>query len=640
MDLSQQELPITAYFARGKKDKKEAELTKKRKLTAVADDRGGPAKREKRAVVSPNARTSVQGSAKQAKKPRKQTKLPILKSPVASTFSRRERALPPGPFDDVVVTDSSPERPVASNSRSTKANSNAVSHKLTTPRFSMDKGLLHLASTAQQSLATPPPTNQTKKRALTVASTVVVRPLPPRNTVTTTMTAIAALPTPETNARKSSNMHAPSGLRTFIGTTSPCRTKRGSDARVSPSPSLASAPLIMKLPVPIDNELDTHPRKNTGGSNGTRQAIDPDDPFTCASRNNEVHVVHAIPVSSPVSPSKELHSTPAFANIIEELVPSSQSQYLLPLDATPSRKRITKPVSISHYEPVPSSQSQSEGAMSMASLPGNLLDKLSLASIEVDLQTPRPITHGAHYNRSERKRLHQFTLGSSPATSPVASPSKGFPRSFLATKSPINRASSVASPSRSPLKYTPRRVVDKTSPMKKFVERTKSVENVYPEDDSVTEPESEPEAVKPQACQDDDSETEPESEAVKSQARQDDDSETEPESEIPIVRSAAEIANRKLQDVTQLPRATSPRAYIPHASTSTRRSPYRKRQTPDSSYTSSLDDLMQEGAGMSVPASRRCFLLPTRTPPPAVRDFLEMFQDDGSYPDDFPESLR
>ncbi|KAG1753744.1 uncharacterized protein EDB91DRAFT_1343126 [Suillus paluster] len=615
MDLSQQELPITAYFARGKKDKKEAEFTKKRKLVAAADDRGGSAKRGKRAV-SPNVHTSAQGSAKRAKKLGKQTKFPTSKSPVASASGRRERALPPGPSDDVVVIDSSPLRPVASSSRSSKANSNAVSRRITTPSFSMSKRPVHLASNAEQSLATPPPTNQTKKRTVKVASTAVVRPLPPRTTVAAITPAIAALPTPETNVRKPSNTHAPSGLRTFIGTSSPCRTKHGSDTHEPSSPSLASPPLIMKLPVPIDNDLDTPSTERTGGSNGIQQAIDPDDPFTCASRDKEVYKVHAVPVSPPTS--KE--SPPAYPNIIEELVPSSQSQYLLALDATPSRKRIAKPVSITNYEPVPSSQSQEEGAMTMASLPGDLLDKLSLAS--TDFPTPRPITHVAHFNRSERKRPHQFTLGSSPATSPVCSPSKGFSRSFLATKSPINRASFVASPSRSPLKPTSRRSVDKTSPLKKPVERTESMVNVLPaqEDDSVTEPESEPEVVKPQAVQDD-------------------DSETEPESEVPV-RLPAEIANRKPQDVAKLPRATLPKASIPHASTSSQHSPYRKRQTPDSSYASSVVDLMQEGAGMSVPVSRRCFLLPSRTPPPVVRDFLEMFQDDSSYPDDFPESLR
>jgi hypothetical protein len=142
--------------------------------------------------------------------------------------------------------------------------------------------------------------------------------------------------------------------------------------------------------------------------------------------------------------------------------------------------------------------------------------------------------------------------------------------------------------------------------------------NVRPveEDDSVTEPESEPEVLKP---------------------AQNDDSETEPESEIPFVKPPTEIVNRKLEDAVQRPQATPPRTSIP---CSTIISPYRKRHTPDLSYTSSLDDLMQQGAGMSVPTPRRPFLLPSRTPPPAVREFLAMFQDDGSYPDDFPESLR
>ncbi|KAG2152863.1 hypothetical protein DEU56DRAFT_519548 [Suillus clintonianus] len=607
MNLSQQELPITSYFARDKKGKKVAEQTKKRKLAPVADDRGGPAKR---AAVSADVHTGAQGSAKRPQKTRKQTKLPPSKPLVASTSSRRERPLPRRPSHDVVVIDSSPERPVAGSSRSAKGSSNTVSHRINAPCFSSVKEPVHLASTAKQSLATPPPTNQTKKRTLAVSSTAVVRPLPRSATVAP---AVVSLPTPETNVRKPSNMHAPTGLHTFIGATSPCRIKHGSGTHASSSPSPASAPLIMKLTVPVANDLDAHPRKLTDTSHGIRQIIDPDDPFTCAPRNSDV--VHATPVSSPDSPFKELQSAPA---IVEELIPSSQSQYLLALDATPSRKRVVKPVSISNYEPVPSSQSQEEGAISMASLSGSLLNNLYLARIEADLPTPRPITHAAHFNRSERKRPHQFSLGSSPATSPVVSPPRRFSGSFLAYRSPRNRSSFVASPSRRPLKGTPSRVLDKISPLKKPIERTESMDNVRPaqEDDSVTEPESEPEVLKPGP---------------------DDDSETEPESEIPIVALPAEIANCKPQDVTQRPQTT--RASIPNQSA--KLSPYRKRQTPDPSYTSSLDDLMQQGAGMSVPAPRRCFLLPSRTPPPAVREFLEMFQEgDGSYPDDFPESLR
>lgn len=632
MDLSQLELPITAYFTRNKKDKRGAELiTKKRKLSAAADDRGGPAKRERQAAVSTDACKGAQGSAKQVKTTKKQIKYSTSKPLVASTSSRRERAIPPGPSHDVVVIDSSPERPIAGSSRSAKGVSTTASHRLNAPTFHRMKEPVHLASAPEQSLATPPPTNQTKKRTLTIANTAMVQPLPPRTAPTTIIPAIASLPTPESNVRKPSNIHAPSGLRIFIGATSPCRTKHGSHPRIPSSPSPASAPLIKKLAVPIDTDGDAQPREHTGGSNGTNQAIDPDDPFTCASRNN---VVHATPASSPDLPFKDLQSAPA---VIEELVPSSQSQYLLALDATPSHKRVAKPVSI-NYEPIPSSQSQEEGALSMTSLSGSLLNKLSLARsaqhvlvticclpatfrIEVDLPTPRPIAHVAH-NRSERRPLHQFTLGSSPATSPVVSPSKGFSRSFLVAKSPRNRSSFVASPSRSPLRRTPRRILGKISPLKKPMECPAPVKNVRPvEDDSVTEPESEPEVLKP--VQDDDSETEPES-----------------ESEIPIVKPPTEITNRQLEDVAQRPQATAPRASIPHSNPSTILSPYRKRQTMDLSYTSSLDDLMQQGAGMSVPVSRRPFLLPSRTPPQAVRDFLEMFQDDGSYPTDFPESLR
>lgn len=228
--------------------------------------------------------------------------------------------------------------------------------------------------------------------------------------------------------------------------------------------------------------------------------------------------------------------------------------------------------------------------------------------------------HIARHDRSFLKPMHQFAHGSSSVISPVASPSKGFSHSFLATKFPRNRAAFVASPCRSPLKRTPRRILGNISPIKKPVGRTEPVENIRPEqeDDSVTEPESEPEVFK---------------------SGQDDGSETEPESDVVPVRAPAEIGKCKPQDIDQWPRATSPRASILHSSTSTKRSPYGRRRTPPLSYTSSLDDLMREGAGMSVPA-RRCFMLPSSGTQTAARDFLDMFQGDGSYPDDFPESLR
>lgn len=593
MDLSQQELPITAYFTPGNKDNKR-NPTKKRKLAATADTRRG----DKRAVVAPNVRTSVHDSAKRPKKSGEQTTLPILKPPIATTSSRRESMLL---ADDIVTV---AERSIAGSSRSPKANPNTVSHRISVPASSKGKSLAYLASAAAQSLATPPPTNPSKKQPAAV---------------TAIASGIAALPTPETTVRKLGNVHAPSGLRTFDGVTSPCRTKRIANIHVPSSPPLASTPLMMKFPVSMDDDSDTHSRKHSGLSNGARQAIDPDDPFTCGSRDKEVHVV--TPVASPVLPSKVLQSAPASSNIIEDLVPSSQSQYLLPVDATPSRKRISKPVRTSYSKPVPSSQSQ-ESEMGMPPSPRNELNELrlprSVKHTHVLLRYLRTPVH--HYNRSSRRRLHQFTLEPSPATSPISSP-EGFLHPFLATKSPRSRASSIASPSRSPLKHTPRRIAGNISPMKPMG-HTESVKNVRPEqeDDSVTEPESDAEVLKPV---------------------QDDGSETEPESEVPVpVRLPTEVGKWRSQGMAQWPPATSPRASLLHSRASAKRSPYRKRQMIASSCTSSLDDLMREGAGMSVPSSRRGFMLLSSATPAVARDFLDMFQGDGSYPDDFPESLR
>ena len=609
MDLSQQELPITAYFTRDNKHNK----ARKRKLAVTLEPGGGPAgKRGKRAVASPNVRPSARGNAKRAG----QLKFPALKSPIASTSSRRDSV-----SDDVVVLDSSPKRPVAGANgfHAPKANS-----RISMSRSSRDKRLTHVASTAAQSLTTPPPTNQSKRRP--IAITAALDPIPQRTTVTSIAPGVTALPTPETTVRKLGNTHAPSG---FIGATSPCRANQFEIHALS-SPPPASASLMMKFSVAMDGDLDHQSRKYSGFFNGTQQTVDPDDPFTCTSWDKGVHVT--TPTSS-LLPSKNLRSTPGCSKVTEELVPSSQSQYLLPINATPSRKRPSKQhVRSNDPEPVASSQSQ-EKEMGMPFTPGNMLNELSstrsakhdlfftalLTScyrVEAGISKSRPTLHVAHRNGSPCRRLHQFSLGSSPLTSPVDSRSN----SFLITKSPRNKPSFIVSPPHSPLKHNPHLLEGKVSPITKSVGCTESRENVHPvqEDDSVTEPESEPEVLKPGP---------------------DDGSETEPESEIEPVRLPTEIGKSGLQDMVQWPRAASPRASILHGSTPIRRSPYRKRQTPAVSYTSSLEDLMREGAGMSVP-SRRFFLLPSSATPTAARDFLDMFQGDASYPDDFPESLR
>ena len=56
---------------------------------------------------------------------------------------------------------------------------------------------------------------------------------------------------------------------------------------------------------------------------------------------------------------------------------------------------------------------------------------------------------------------------------------------------------------------------------------------------------------------------------------------------------------------------------------------------------------MQDGAGMSIPGTytpsgfdRRSLGRRSASFPSVVRDFMDMFTGDGSYPDDFPESLR
>ncbi|KAI6047067.1 hypothetical protein EDC04DRAFT_2621562 [Pisolithus marmoratus] len=127
-----------------------------------------------------------------------------------------------------------------------------------------------------------------------------------------------------------------------------------------------------------------------------------------------------------------------------------------------------------------------------------------------------------------------------------------------------------------------------------------------------------------------------------------DDSATEPESDNEILQCVAQIGRKR----AIMAPSSSSRGRTSRPMVSPLVSPVRRRYTPgpELPVSGSLDTLMEDGAGLSVPASSalsrfdgRCLRGrsdPSDSLPSVVREFMDMFKGDGSYPDDFPNSLR
>ncbi|KAF9247126.1 hypothetical protein BU15DRAFT_69966 [Melanogaster broomeanus] len=340
---------------------------------------------------------------------------------------------------------------------------------------------------------------------------------------------------------------------------------------------------------------------------------------------------------------------PKVLNIPVNPVPSSQSQYLLHIDATPKHKRISRRADL-----VPSSQTQEESELTKSVppllIPASAMRKLSVGESHgmnrTDTRTPRP-------GRSKRKSQHVYTLGSTPITSPVT-PSGGASCSFLATKKSLDELSFFKSPSRrrkmSACRSPGRKTGHGTSSPRKPA-REDSIENVppAPEDESMTESESEMGIF---LLKEKDKSSMPElpSPGIKASPFRSqtayEPSSTEAESDTDILRCVAGIGKKRarqlhasllMKDGPSLP-VISPLV-----------SPARSRIAVEASFAGSTQFLAGEGAGLSVPATytspsraftRRRLPASSDSVPSVVRDFVEMFQGDGSYPEDFPESLR
>jgi hypothetical protein len=262
-----------------------------------------------------------------------------------------------------------------------------------------------------------------------------------------------------------------------------------------------------------------------------------------------------------------------------------------------------------------------------------------------------------------------YTLGSTPITSPVTSPSYPL-RSFLATKKASEELSSLKSPSRQLIASPYRSPSCKTrTTLSGKLARKDSIENVppAPEDDSVTESESEINIFLSKANDKSSLLKLPSPGKKLSSLRSpsarklhsprphklihehilppvEDDSTTEAESDTDILDYVAKIGKLQAQRIHTPVQDCPSRPVI-----SPLVSPARPRIAVEASFAGSTQFLMREGAGLSVPGTytspsralaRRRLPAPSDSVPSVVQDFVEMFQGDGSYPEDFPESLR
>ncbi|KAF9222050.1 hypothetical protein BS17DRAFT_809726 [Gyrodon lividus] len=670
MDLSQQELPLTAYFtAEHKETRPRTYSSKKRKFAGDLQSTVVPSKRGRSDAESFTQNSSKKTAAHQPKARVKTTQLP---TPAASSRKHvpSTHGVPrlQGAFANA--------RPASTGATETfvkekflildgidltQAESDATPSRALPKLCGGDEKDITEVTVAD-SLATPSSSNRPKRLTRAGPShDCELAPVYQFSTLTDT-----GSPTPRTGLRRAHASEPINNVGVQAPFTGPSRHRYQPSrlSRVSTS-SPQVVPSSVKFPVQPTDGLS-----RSSASSEPSHLHEEDDLFASpVERGPSIHL--STPKEPRVTFTATLLSLPSKnpdthpPNIPANTVPSSQSQYLLHIDATPKRKRVSRRVEL-----IPSSQTQEESELT-ESIPPPLIPasaamrKLSMGesfgmnrTLNAHTQTPRP-------DRSGCKGQHVHTLGSTPITSPATSPS-GPSRSFFATKKALDELSFFMSPLRQ----------WKTSPYHSRGRKTRtpceeSIENVpaAPEDESVTESESEMDIFLLKA-EDKSFLLEPASPGKKLSplrsptARKphsprphklihedilsvlEDGSATEAESDTDILGCVAEIGKRQARQ-PHAPVLTEDSPSRPVISPLV--SPTRSRIAVEASFAGSTQFLMREGAGLSVPGTytspsraiaRRRLPAPSDSVPSVVQDFMEMFQGDGSYPEDFPESLR
>lgn len=319
---------------------------------------------------------------------------------------------------------------------------------------------------------------------------------------------------------------------------------------------------------------------------------DDDNPFdsTVCKDPSAIHgqrKVYQSPSAESSTVTLDTSDTPTEINIPVQAVASSQSQYLLSIEATPKRNR-------SHpcHDFVPGSQTQEEGELFIGMQPfsvPNRATEISVGNQKLTLERAEEASRTLSPFRVHTPRLSGTALNaSSEGTRQVVGPSPSSRPPVQCRKADRHRSRTRS--------YSPS-------------------SNTLSRQDSMNVP------------------------SILS-----DDSATEPESDTEIRNCAAQIAQKRADRAPTSPRG----ALRPFVSPLV--SPVRQRYTPEPSVPSSLGALMEDGVGLSVPMSNALSRFhgmrlrrqsdPSDSLPSVARNFMDMFKGDGSYPDDFPNSLR
>ncbi|KIL00299.1 hypothetical protein PAXRUDRAFT_287538 [Paxillus rubicundulus Ve08.2h10] len=663
MDLSQQELPLTAYFTSGNKETRPRTCSSK-KRTSIEDSLSGvrPLKRG-RSDVKSSTQKSPKKIAHQSKPHVKTTQLPTPATATRkSVFSTRDVSCLEGA---VKRRRPATARAVEAFLRGKSIVTNDIDLTLAGSEITPSKALPKSCEGKEKDTtdvththSLPTPTFSNRQKRLTGVS-----PLHEREAIQVRQVSGLTdydLPTPMTGLRRVHVSESLHGIQEQSPSTGPSRHQ------YQPS---GLSPVSTRSP--------------TEGISGSRLNSHRSDPSHLHEQDN--------PFASPVIQGQSAHSSApqkSFVSSITKIlplpsqtfdahplslsdipsnpVPSSQSQYLLHIDATPKRKRVSRRV-----ETVPSSQTQEENDLTK-SMPSPFIHAFAVPKSSVR-EFPET-TQNANASPScpshgRRKSRQAYISGSTPITLPATSPSVSF-CSFFATKKASEELSSLKSPSRqliASVYRSPSRKTRATSPQK--LAREDSIKNAppAPEDDSVTESESEidiflskandrssllklPSPGKELSPLRSSSAPELHSTRPHKLIHEDilpaieDDSATEAESDTDILDYVAKIQKPQAQ------RSHAPARDFPSRPViSPLVSPARSRIAAEASFAGSTQFLMREGAGLSIPGTStlpscalapRRLLAPSDFVPSVVQDFVEMFQGDGSYPEDFPESLR
>ncbi|KAI6105468.1 hypothetical protein F5141DRAFT_1216251 [Pisolithus sp. B1] len=592
MDLSQEELPLTSYFLRATKRNKPVDHhSRKRKLNTTHDAATVQNKRTKvkDAHGSLGQYTPDNRSVRRAK-----TRIGSIHLPTPETAVRKRPAVPAAQR----TGDASPVPEV---------NQEAAGQSSTTSKepIMLCEIDLTLSDSDDKPLQVPPRSKRSKRVREARHSPSLPAPSS-SNEVTRLYTGLT---TPATNVRKT----VPSRTFLQVSPTAARRVPAHKFADIPPLPSVVRMSSARLLPraSPL-SPTRARPSKSTSGVFTDEVPASTSEPLPCHRTDGGSHlsdlsesdnssnstVGKHLPgpngqrnVYQPSSVGSfrstlNMSDTPTEVNIPVQVVASSQSQYLLSIEATPKRNRSRR-----YDNLVPGSQTQEEGELFIGMQPfpaANRAAWISAGNQELTLEK----------SDEAPRTLSVHTPGVSGATANVSS--EGTQQVFSTrplSRSPAQRG--------------------------KICRRHSRARSCSPPSNALSREGS---MVVPSALGD--------------------GSATEPESDNEILQCVAQIGRKR----AGLAPSSSLRGRATRPLVSPLVSPVRRRYTPEPSVSGSLEAVVEDEAGPSVPTYNALSRFdggrlrrqsdPSDSLPSVVRDFMDMFKGDGSYPDDFPNSLR